>query len=230
LRSVAAVTCNSEFQRRLVGKWLGKDAEVVYSGVDEAFFARGRPVAATTINIIGGIYFPLHLVTLLRGIGAWARSLSPDVRSRYRVRYLGADGERFAQGMASGDCVLPVENAGYVPVQSMAEASREALVNAYVWHPGGFHHKLLELLAAGRPVLAVPGETGESKRLAQECGNELYVAADERSVARAIAYAFDQPRLECRGAAGVTNYTWDAQVAKLESLLHRVVACPAVKR
>lgn len=230
LRSVAAVTCNSEFQRGLVGQWLGKDAEVVYSGVDNAFFAENRPVAATAINIIGGIYFPGHLATLLRGIAGWARSLSPDARSRYRIRYLGSDGARFVDAMALSDCPLAMENAGYLPLESMAQACRDALINAYIWHPGTFHHKLLELLAAGRPVLAFPGEREESIRLARDFGNDLHVARDEQSVARVIATACDQPCAQGASAGGSTNYTWGAQVVKLESLLQRVVAKPAVKQ
>jgi glycosyltransferase involved in cell wall biosynthesis len=138
------------------------------------------------------------------------------------IRYFGSDEQqveavarRYLQG-------LRVEIAGYVPPTQLARRCRAAAINAYVMFPSLFHHKLLELLACGRPVLAFGAECSESIRLAAESGGNLIVVEDAGAVMRTIAQihgAWKLPTPSQIEAERAPKCTWPVQVVALERVL-----------
>ena len=101
------------------------------------------------------------------------RTLTEGEKRKVVVRYLGGDVAMFTTAVR--ECIPQVrtEAKGYAPIEELAGCCRGSKVNMYVAHQGTFHHKLLELLACGRPMLAYPGESDESRRLVREAGGEL---------------------------------------------------------
>ena len=220
----AALTANAEFNRDLARRGLGGEATVVYSGVDAAFLARAGhldPGAGFAINLVGSLYDPRWLAVLLAGVRRWAAALAPEARRELRLVYLGADQRAFAAGLVRQPPGIAAASTGWVAVADLARACRGAGVNAYLFHPGTFHHKLLELLACGRPVLAVPGERAESRVLAAGTGGDLRTAASPAAVARELARAHTRWRAAVGPApAGpFAPFGWDAQAAVLEGVL-----------
>jgi len=222
----AALTANSCFTQEKARLWQRGDATVVYSGVDEAFFTAaglGQPDRGQfDINLIGGLYFRDRLEALLAGIGQWAAGLAPAQRGQARLRYFGGDVRLFAEASVRADIGIAVEALGYRPVAELAQYCRNAAVNAYIAHPGTFHHKLLELLACNRPVLAFPGETEESRALARR------VEGDLRTPASADAVAAELSRLHRRWQPGgappaavpaIHAYAWASQAGILEQVI-----------
>lgn len=230
-RGWAAVTANARFTAEKARLWQEAEATVVYSGVDETFFAREPDIDESEktfcINLIGGVYFREHLESFLKGVGAWADSLSPEQRSRIVVRYLGGDGQLV--GEVAQACVPEIEitSVGYLAVDRMAHYCQGAAVNAYNTHSGTFHHKLLELLACGRPVMAYPGERDESRDLAQQTSCVLIEVSDSAQVSselsnlhRSWLSALGQPA----SPDPVRRYSWADQARVLEQVLADVVS------
>lgn len=189
-RGWAAITANSRFTADKARIWQRAAARVVYSGVDEAFLEREPSLEAEAshfwINVVGGIYFTDQLEALLAGIESWASSLAPRMRSRASVRYLGGDGRLF--DIVARRCLRAIqfEVCGYVPLKQMARLCQAAALNSYVAHAGTFHHKLLELLACGRPVLACPAEDEEARDLASKASAALFEAAEPPQIAAVL--------------------------------------------
>ena len=226
IRGWAAITANSRFAAEKARVWQRTAARVVYSGVDEAFFERGPSLEAEAnqfcINVVGGIYFPSQLEALLTGIEAWAARLSPKVRGRVSVRYLGGDGKLFAEVAKRCLRVIQFEVCGYVPVKRMARLCQAAVLNAYVAHAGGFHHKLLELLACGRPVLVCPAEDEEARDLARKASAEL-IEAGEPAQVTVVLEKLHQTWLRAparlNSAEAFHHYSWTGQTKALEQTL-----------
>jgi hypothetical protein len=107
----------------------------------------------------------------------------------------------------------------------MAAACRSAIANVYVKHDGTFHHKLLELLSCGVPVIVVPGESEESRRLARAVGGALHECRDEAVVADTISALSGRPRRTMQssvvGPAG-GGYSWASQGERLRAVLRSV--------
>lgn len=225
-RGFAAVTSNARFTQRMTQRWQRANARVIYSGVEDCFLARDRckPAGRFEINLVGGVYFADALRTLLTGIAAWYRTLADAQRAQVRFRYLGAQGELVQRMAAEAVPGLVPELCGYVSAETMARLCRCAAVNTYTAHPGAFHHKLLELLACGRPVLACPSETEESRQLAAPAAGQLRIAAtaaDVAAVLRELSVSFFT-----RGEAlapypegHVARYGWPAQAQLLQQVL-----------
>jgi glycosyltransferase involved in cell wall biosynthesis len=189
-RGWVAITANSRFTAEKALIWQRAAARVVYSGVDETFLERRPSLEAEAsrfwINVVGGIYFTDQLEALLAGIESWASSLAPEMRSRAAVRYLGGDGKLFDEVATRRLLAIQFEVCGYVPLKQMASLCQTAALNSYVAHAGGFHHKLLELLACGRPVLACPAEDEEARDLASKASAELFEAAEPPQIAAVL--------------------------------------------
>ena len=222
----AALTANSRFTQEKARFWQRGEATVVYSGVDEAFFTNGLPERQDDdpfrINLIGGLYFPECLDTFLTGVNQWVAGLAPAERKRVRLCYLGGDIHLFAAAAVRLDIGIAVDALGYRPVEEMARCCRNAAVNAYIAHPGTFHHKLLELLACKRPVLAYPTESEESRYLARQLGGNLLEPCDAREVTALLdsLYRLWHSRSEPPPVFGCTHdYSWRMQTARLSNLL-----------
>jgi glycosyltransferase involved in cell wall biosynthesis len=140
------------------------------------------------------------------------------------IIYAGADSVRAETKLGSLRDVARVQVHGYLPLPELAALCRSATANAYMWCPTTFHHKLLELLSCGQPVIAFPGETEESRRLAARCGGDLRCPSNEDEL---ISVLED---VRQRGAEGtgaqpvIDDFTWAAQARVLQSVFEKVLA------
>lgn len=230
-RGWSAVTANAGFTAEKARKWQRAQAKVVYSGVDDAFYEslpEEHAVGAVfRVNLVGSLYFPGSLDAFLRGLRKWAEGGPASAAAKTQLCYMGADGARFDSAVEAGLPSIEVHNAGYVDTKQMAEFCRGAAVNAYIGHPGTFHHKVLELLACNRPLLVVPSEGPEEKILARRTGGLLLEAADEDEVAAAIARIFADryatPIHRQDGGETSREFSWPNQAACLNTILQRVL-------
>jgi glycosyltransferase involved in cell wall biosynthesis len=222
-----ALTANSELTRDRARIWQRHEATVVYSGVDDVYCERDQPVQQDdtfTINLIGGLYFVDRVLGLLDGIGRWLKRLDTTDRRRVRVCYMGSDSTRFEECVAARPRPFESIAIGYVAPEQLASACRRAAVNAYVVHDGTFHHKLLELLACGRPLIAYPAEREESRRLAAEMEGELLEPADPAAVAQVLESVHRRwsQRRPSSPQRSPERYSWPAQTRMLEGVLTHV--------
>jgi hypothetical protein len=226
LRSLAALTCNSRLVSEQASGWLGRPAEVIYSGVDDAFFAPagGREAGEETlIHLVGSLYRSDALRSFMRGVDLWADGLTASERARCVLRYSGQDTHLFSA--AAEGLGIRHEASGYLPPSELARRCRAALVNAYVWLPMTFHHKLLELLSSRRPVLAFGGESEESRELARQVGGRLYPAADADAVAGFLRTLSGEARPGGEPPDGdrlFERFRWAHQARRLEEVLASV--------
>lgn len=226
-RGWKALTANGELTRDQGKCWQRSDPTLIYSGVDEVFLKPHHPPAQPQelvyLNLVGGLYFDRPLEILLHGIARWAES-RPKAALPVLVRYFGADGVRFSAAAARLLDRVAHKAMGYVPPETLAAACQQAMANAYLGHPGTFHHKTLELLAAGRPLLVCPAERDESRRLTAQVSGQLIEADSTERVADACARMEHEwqslpsplPNFKCR------RYAWPAQADLLEGVLLHV--------
>ncbi len=225
-----AVTANAGSTGADARRWHRAEPRVVYSGVDDAFFraADTHVVAGDgrfVVNLVGSLYFSDRLQELLRGIDHWSRRLSEADRGRVQVRYIGGDTAMFEQAVQATKLSVSSHAGGYVAIEQMAAAARSAAVNMYLTHDGSFHHKLLELLASGRPVMAFPKESDESRGLAAQVEGELIEPSNTEGVAAALDAIHrhccsDRPRhAHAADQSPARRYSWNAQARLLEEVL-----------
>lgn len=234
IRGWGAITANGAFTRDQAIRWHGgRPARIVYSGVDEAFFADTDPEIGQdpagngtfVINLIGSLYYGEKLQALLEGVVSWASQVPDDERRSIELRYLGSDVDMFQQSIRQVGMPIATRSEGYLSIERMAAATRAARVNMYVTHDGSFHHKLLELLASGRPVLAYPQDGAEARALATEIQGELIEPGDPTGVARALAalhrqWRLDEPTGDGNSASPLCErYSWDFRARQLEEVL-----------
>lgn len=224
----AALTANAEFTRRLASKWQRSDAVVIYSGVDAAFLRNDGKIDAFSVNVIGGIYDRTKLREVLAGLSIWISSLSVEERAKVCVRYLGGDAGAFIE--ESRGVIEPqyLQVCGYVDITELARYCRTALANLYVRSETGFHHKLLELLACGRPAIAFPGESVESRLLAQRADGVLFEVACAQDVSDLLAKLAIDGSHPAQDASGRKSnsflFTWPELACSLERVLVGVLA------
>lgn len=225
VRGWTALTANSEFNRDLARTWHGGDATVVYSGVDAAFFEVPVVTDRSTFELVlvGGLYTIDRLQALIGGIAAWIKTVPAQEATRVRLSYIGNDQVRFEQATIPLRGRLEIRDLGFLPVDEMAALCGNAAMNLYIGFDA-FHHKLLELLALGRPLLAYPCETQESRRLACEVGGVLIEPGDATGVVAALDDIYHSWRHHPDGSSvpSTRAYSWPAQTLLLEEVLRRV--------
>jgi hypothetical protein len=229
-RGWVGLTANARFTAEKAMKWHGAEATVVYSGVDDSFSASDEPDERLdktfSINLIGSIYNRTYLDEFLCGLSSWIKTLSTERKSDVALRYLGADARIVQEAVCTCAADLNLVVSQYLPVHEMARLCRTAAINAYVTHPATFHHKLLELLSCGAPVIAYPRESAESRCLARELNQTLIEAADAAQLASQIASvhsAWLTRSLRTPPSAGQAGYSWPRQAKLLETRLLQLV-------
>jgi glycosyltransferase involved in cell wall biosynthesis len=223
--NAAGYTANSRFFGAQIEKWFGQRAEVLYSGVANEFFQTIEEVGAPghlRITLSGSLYDDRALHEFLQ-VTANVLGRFNDVQGRkVEVVYAGGDAERFAQAAESVKGLGHPTIYGYLPLQDFARICQNATVNAYIRCPSTFHHKLLELLACGRPVISFPGELQEAIDLAAKVGGVLSVARSFNELTETLAQILCHAPESNRGPKQLSaRFSWDEQARVLEWYLEK---------
>jgi hypothetical protein len=225
----AALTALSETHRAGAMARFAMPAEVVYSGLaaEALDIAAAGPPDDGIFRLVltGSTYDAGDLALLLDALAGWLAG-HRTAADQAEFVYAGGDHQRVAvaAGILEHRCRIrilpPLDPAALAALQATASA------NLYIKGRGTpFHHKLIELLAAGRPVICHPAETPESARIAGEARVPFHSCADRP----ALRAAFDTVRETAAAQisldrAALERYTWRAQAATLERVLARAAA------
>jgi len=228
-REAHCFTANALDLSRETSSFFGRECHTLYSGVDSCFRVNGSEALNGTedrifdLTLTGSIYSEHELHNFMCGLKQWRDQNERKLGREVKLTYVGAE-YRVVQRMAAS---LGIENWAksnpYVPLPEVARVCRKASANVYL-KGGGFHQKLLELLATKNPVIAYGGETQESLSLAEEFGGELHAPANALDLAEAldkIAYRMTAPREHSMNASDI--FSWENQAVQLERLINMAV-------
>lgn len=219
----AALTSNSGYLAEQYARWFPQRAEIIYSGVDENWIQPSSPpLEGFRIMLVGSVYDKHYLEHFVRGLRAWLEALTPGERGLVCLDYAGSDMLKVESAMAELAGLCRTEIHAYMPLTELANLCRGAAVNAYLWNPKTFHHKLVELLCCQRPIISFPGERAESILLSQRVGGSLNVCLDERGLQDALTQIWHGGLQPTSGPEQLRELTWEAQADHLEEVLRRV--------
>jgi hypothetical protein len=220
----AATTFNAEFQRQANSAVLRGAALVVYSGADLPEAGGLRDADAVTspgFNLIGSIYSDEEAYAFL---GAYATFAAGCRRTGAApvLTYYGVDHARVAElvrrlGSPPGIAVEP-----QIPRMELLQRCKAAWANCYLASPRTYHHKLFELLMAGRPTIAYPFERAESIDMAAQVDCRLFVCRTEDELIDAWSSALAAP--STAPEATLEKLGWPRFSRELEALFVRVTA------
>lgn len=217
-KDAAAVTALSAAHADNVRTQLGRSATVIYSGFD---CSPARIAEPDRLLLGGSVYDGSHLAVLAQGVRQWLDHL-PE--SKPVFTYAGGDVDRVRAALGDLPCALDLR--GFIPLTELRRLQDEAAVNLYVRNPAAlYQHKVLELLAAGRPVLCLQPETAECEALAREAGGTIISCQDAAQVAAGLNLAWTQRHSAPAAVPDfLARYGWDGQAEILEQVLGGV-AC-----
>jgi hypothetical protein len=179
-KDTSRITAFSKAHADEVQNYMGLNATVIYSGIPEHLPDSGIENSSHTNDVLitGSLYDQQRLVTFIDGLKSCLASRR-DVQDRgINLVYAGNDASIFDAAVEQTKPGFPIERCGSLPTAQLADRQRSALLNVYIRHaPNLFHHKLFELLAAGRPVISVGGETSEAIAIAAESGTPFHACA-----------------------------------------------------
>lgn len=195
---------------------------VIYSGAADGMAAGPHATARSdlfVLSLIGSTYREDILRRYLNVLAHWLCRLNPDDRARVLFRYSGSAAESVRLCLAQLDWPTRTEITKNIPYEDLAALCQSAAANCYLWLPGGFHHKMLELLATRRPVISFPGELPESIALAQQAGGELLACESDEQLTAAFETMWQRWKAgDLHGRdVDLTALDWDAGAAKLEA-------------
>jgi hypothetical protein len=218
-RDAAAFTALSNSHAEDAAPWFGGAIETIYSGLAGIALSPPEGSEGRSFSLTGAIGSPARLGELKSAIKTWLMSLPGDTARNLEFIYCGNDDDLVRNIFAdlSGLCRVTVN--GYVGLDQLRDIQARAFANLYIKSERTFHHKVVELLGAGRPVICYRQEGAEAKSLAGEFGAVLHSAGSEAEVARALGQSFDRYPDVSLNRDGAAQFTWDAQAEKLESVL-----------
>lgn len=227
--NASGATFNAEHHRSIASRWINPArAAVIYSGVAEPFYLeRDAPKAASgtaTILLVGSTYSEEHLSAFLDTLKSWTDRLAAAGKGRIGFHYAGTDQHRVEAAVKSlGLSGISVVQ-GQVSIEELAGLARGARAVCYLWAPFGFHHKLLELLVVGTPVIAYPGEHAESRMLAARCDTLFSPCGGRDELEDAFEHAWRSAYSAGALQSSPPAWRWQDFAADLETFFIEVVS------
>ncbi len=215
-RAADAVLCVSEHDAAEFRRLGGARVLVVPNGVDDELFDIGPPPEDTeSVLFFGLMAYPPNV----QGISRFVREGWPQVarkRPRSVLRVVGAGASpELARALGEGE---RVEFAGVVPDISV-ELARANVVVVPIWQGAGTRLKVLESMAAARPVVGTPLGV---ERIGFEDGEHGLVDEDPGGLARLTSELLaDQARateLGTQGRSLARRFRWRDVVRPAEEL------------
>jgi len=221
----AAATALSESHAAELCSRFAMAADVVYSGVPSEMLTPPAPAqreSTSDIVVSGSLYESESVEILVAGLRRWLADRPDGVRPR--LRYFGADGNRLRDAAPGLDHMCEIDIQGFRPLDEFFDALRDSRVNLYVRSPRTrFHHKLIELLSCGRPILCIRRESAEAHRIAADLGGRLTGCDSAAELAQGLGEAWSSGDFAPPARDRMARYTWESQAAVLEHVLERVV-------
>lgn len=227
----AGFTANARFHAEHA--IFGRPCEVIYSGADDAMIALSRtpvPRDAFRIMLVGSIYSGEHFGGYLQGLDLFLSRLSPEQQARVELCYAGNEAVRVSEAVARTSPRIRLAALGFLSPAALCEAYARATVMSYVWAGHGFHHKTVEMLATGRPVVCFPDEHPESRGIAAAMHGRLLTPATSADLADAFDSLHRRWLDDDHGPPDAVDpraFTWDAGADTLDRILERVVRANA---
>ena len=213
-RDAAHMTVLSETQLHDANRWFPGQKTVLYSGVEPA--SSVSIPSGFRILLTGSIYSTEHLAELVIGLKNWLES---SQISGVEFCYAGNEGplvERISE-LLKDFCHR--QFLGFIPPESLAKIQSSVALNMYVYRGGGFfHHKSLELIAAGPPILSYPGESLETRRLASSAGCKLFACESQDQIVDAMNNVTSEKNSHNQRNFPL-EFTWKSRAKALEDLL-----------
>lgn len=224
-RDAAGLTTNAWIHLRAATTWGGsRPASVVYSGVAETFFqarAGAQQGQHQDVLMVGSTYSESRLRELLAVLKQWMDALPAPDRARLRFVYAGSDVQRVEDALQVVSLPCTCQVLRQMPVEELARRASSSLFNCYVASDTGFHHKLLELLVAGRPLVCYPDEHPESRQLATEVDTGFHVCVDADALVTAFSTIHDTATAEAT-ASPPPAWRWDDFAVGLEQFFEEL--------
>ena len=216
-RDAAHMTVYSESHRDEADRWFNQNKTVIYSGFEEGV-AQSKPLDFR-ILLTGSIYDDACLARLIEGIRDWLPQSANDVV----FSYAGNDGERVARHAKSLQGLCKIDIYDFLHYEDLLALQKSSSLNVYIRNPRNlFQHKTLELLAAGVPVISIPGESTEAARIADEVGGCLRMCETQDQIIDALQMVVaDTPRT--LDLDKMNAYSWQSQAKNLERLFETVI-------
>jgi len=217
-----AMTFNSRFLFDRSKRWFhGRVGEVVYSGADSCWFAddlRAGSDGCFRIAMMGSIYGQAKLESFFSGLGQWLSALGDADRKRIVFSYAGREVAQVAAAASvlAGKCKVDLHE--YLDQEELSALCRNASVNIYMWHPATFHHKLIELLCARRPIITFPGEYEEALSIAKQVDGRVERCANPNELVACLSRIFAHAAEPCGQLDKLRGFSWERQADTLESL------------
>ncbi|MBT3238307.1 MAG: hypothetical protein HOL37_06425 [Rhodospirillaceae bacterium] len=220
-RDAAHMTAFSDDHAEEASQFFSQTKTTIYSGFEPC--ALSRPTDGPfQMLLTGSVYDDRSLGILLDGLAMWLRKQSINDAV---FAYAGNDIDRVERQIHRLDGLARVDLNPFMPMVELNDRQRLAHVNAYIHNPHClFQHKTLELLAAGRPVISVPGEGNEAKKIARNIGG-LLLTPSTPVTPEAVADALAQTTNDTPVADpdNLNAYSWPRQADKLETLFERII-------
>jgi glycosyltransferase involved in cell wall biosynthesis len=172
--NATAIVAVTEGARREIRNRYPEEPDSKFQLVPNGFDDNGVSVSARAVGperhdrivatYLGSIYGSTEPTTLVQAM----QSLSPEVRSRFKLRFIGRIEEpRFREALLQlGDMV---ELNGFLPQHEALAAMSEADYALLITHdPLNVSAKFYDYIGAGKPILATVHPQGEVRRLLEE--------------------------------------------------------------
>lgn len=218
---MAHMTVYSGNHKLEADKWFCQEKTVIYSGYNNGTtpLMAKPPVNPNAIVLSGSLYDDNHLKLLCDGIRTYADDQQLD--GRVSLLYAGNDAQRFERAASTIGNTCTAKYVGYLDPDALLALQASALANVYIVNPQSlFQQKLLELLAAARPIITLPNESAEAEQIAHSLGGTLYNCADASSVSNALRQCARQT--EPVTPTGIETYSWAMQTKRLREIMLRV--------
>lgn len=149
--------------------------------------------------------------------------MDPVSRQGFIFRYVGSDAERVLRAVRDAGLERFSSISTGLPVREFAAIVKSACVNCYIWKESTFHHKLLELLAAGRPVIAYPGEHEESIRFSAISPTPFFKCSDPTALRCALSEIWSGKGFSPNPSQQSPDWRWQTMSQHLERFLLEVI-------
>ena len=225
-KDASYMTANSLGQAKEAWKWLPKNYTAIYSGFSESALSHVIPNLKNDefrITFFGS-YNEVKLAEFLFALDGWYSSQDKD--RKIILSYAGLNQLKF-EALATKILHNSIEiiTFPYLDKKDLGKLCRSSHVNAYIRSPSVIiHHKCIELLSYGRPIIAFPGETEEVIRIIQKAGGVLITCTNDNELRKSFSDIADNKYCVTNlFNEALKTLTWEHQGHLLEKIFYSVV-------